>query len=143
MVPPVWVLDTNVVVSGFLSAAGPPGRLLDAALGGQLMLALDDRIEAEYAAVLARPKLGFRAEEIAAFVAELRFHHRPSPVPILALRLPDPADQAFLEVAMAAAERVLVTGNTKHFPASRVRPARVFTPAAAWRRLCELASGDD
>lgn len=44
---PVWVLDTNVVVSGLLSAHGPPARLLDAALAGSLRLSLDDRIEAE------------------------------------------------------------------------------------------------
>jgi hypothetical protein len=39
-----WVLDTNVLVSGLLSANGPPGRLLDAVLSRRLTMAFDDRI---------------------------------------------------------------------------------------------------
>ena len=46
--PPVWVVDTNVLVSGLLSPFGPPGRLVDALQAGGLKLATDDRIEAEY-----------------------------------------------------------------------------------------------
>src|SRR5229473_6593208 len=37
-------LDTNVIVSGLLVAAGFSGRLLDAVLTGRLSLAYDDRI---------------------------------------------------------------------------------------------------
>ena len=54
--PPVWVVDTNVLVSGFLSPFGPPGRLLDMLQARGLRLATDDRIEAEYRDVLARSK---------------------------------------------------------------------------------------
>ena len=53
------MLDTNVLVSGLLSSAGPPGRLLDAVLGRRLVLALDDRMEDEYVRVLRRPKFSF------------------------------------------------------------------------------------
>ena len=45
MEAPTWVLDTNVIVSGLLVAAGFSGRLLDAVLTGRLSLAYDDRIE--------------------------------------------------------------------------------------------------
>ena len=137
MEPPVWVLDTNVIVSGFLSPSGPPGRLLDAMLSGALVLALDDRIEAEYAEVLARPKFGLQSSEIAAFLFELTFHERPDAVPILSVQLPDPDDLPFVEVAAATRERVLVSGNTRHFPAKVVKPVKVLTPAAAWSRLCK------
>jgi predicted nucleic acid-binding protein len=47
MSAPIWVLDTNVVVSGLLCAHGPPARLLDALVDARLRLAFDDRIEAE------------------------------------------------------------------------------------------------
>ena len=55
---PVWVLDTNVLVSGLLSPFGPPGRLVDALLARRLRLAFDDRIELEYREILARPRFG-------------------------------------------------------------------------------------
>ena len=55
---PVWVLDTNVLVSGLLSPFGPPGRLVDALLARRLRLAFDDRIELEYREVLARSRFG-------------------------------------------------------------------------------------
>jgi predicted nucleic acid-binding protein len=38
------VLDTNVVVSGLLSAAGPPARIVDLVAGGELALLFDDRL---------------------------------------------------------------------------------------------------
>ena len=56
------MLDTNVVVSGLLCAHGHPARLLDPLLDGRLRLAFDDRIEAEYREVLARPRLAIPAE---------------------------------------------------------------------------------
>ena len=42
------VLDTNVLVSGLLSAAGPPGRIVEAALAGHLELVFDEAIRREY-----------------------------------------------------------------------------------------------
>ena len=57
MSSPSWVLDTNVVVSGLLVAGGFPGRLLDAVMTARLRLSCDDRVEAEYREVLARPRL--------------------------------------------------------------------------------------
>ena len=50
---PVWVVDTNVLVSGLLSPFGPPGRIVDLLQAGGLRLAADDRIEAEYRDVLS------------------------------------------------------------------------------------------
>ena len=72
MKPPSWVLDTNVVVSGLLVAVGFSGRLLDAVLSGRLRLAYDDRVEAEYRDVLARPRLAISPERREAFLAELQ-----------------------------------------------------------------------
>ena len=46
----------------------------------------------------------------------------------LPLRLSDPDDEPFLEVAAAAMAEFLVTGNLKHFPRDRRQGVRVVLP---------------
>ncbi len=70
---PLWVLDTNVLVSGFLSVNSPPARLVDALLDRRLQLAMDDRIEDEYRRVFARPKFHFDLVRVDAFFGILSF----------------------------------------------------------------------
>ena len=132
-----WVLDTNVVVSGLLSPSGPPGRLIDAALSGDLRLVLDDRIEAEYRNVLARPRLAISPTAREAFLTFVELHDLVTVPGWTGALPPDPDDQMFLEVAMVADDRVLVTGNLRHFPASVRGPVTVMSPAAAWGELLE------
>ena len=133
---PLWVLDTNVLISGLLSPQGPPGRLIDAIFSGHLRLALDDRIEEEYLEVLSRPKFGITAAERTAILAEIRLHEYPATSLFpLSAKLPDPDDRMFLEVAASTAEKVLVTGNARHFPARALGPVTVLSPRAAWERL--------
>jgi predicted nucleic acid-binding protein len=49
----IVVADTNVLVSGLLSAHGNPARVLDLLTTGDLKAAYDDRIATEYRQVLA------------------------------------------------------------------------------------------
>ena len=42
------VLDTNALVSGFLSPHGPPGAILRSVLAGSISVCFDERILAEY-----------------------------------------------------------------------------------------------
>ena len=133
------VLDTNVLVSGFLAPGGPPGRTLDLVLRGDLELAVDDRIRAEYDDVLRRPALALPTEEVAilpGFLAEraARVSARP-----LALGLPDVDDEMFVEVAREAGADALVTGNLRHYPrvAEAISPRRFldrFTKENAGRQ---------
>jgi putative PIN family toxin of toxin-antitoxin system len=135
---PVWVLDTNVLVSGLLSPFGPPGRLVDVLLGRRLRLALDDRIEIEYREVLARPRLGLEPIRRDAFLAILQFQEHviglpwPHPVP------PDEDDVVFLEVAAQTPARRVVTGNLRHFPPGCRGPVTVLSPRTAWERFVAL-----
>ena len=46
--------------------------------------------------------------------------------------VPDPDDLMFLEVAVIAGDRVVVTGNLRHFPEESRGDVRVLTPAEAW-----------
>ena len=136
--PPVWVLDTNVVVSGLLSPSGPPGRLVDVLLGRRLRLALDDRIEIEYREVLARPRLGIEPVRREAFLAILQFQDHVTGMPWPHRPPPDEDDVVFLEVALQTAARTVVTGNLKHFPAGCRGPVIVMSPRAGWERFVGL-----
>jgi uncharacterized protein len=132
------VLDTNVLVSGMINAFGAPGRIIDLIREGQVELVLDDRILAEYADVLQRPKFTayFRAVDVRDML--LFLHHNTHYVvsTTQVTDLPDPADAPFLEVALTASVP-LVTGNATHYPEKRCCHARIHTPAGFLENLAE------
>ena len=55
----LWIIDTNVVVSGLISRApdSPTAMILEDMLSGQLVFVLSPVLLAEYRAVLLRPKI--------------------------------------------------------------------------------------
>ena len=122
------VLDTNVLVSGLLSATGPPGQIVDAALVGHVELVFDMAIRREYEDVLRRPELALpprRVDDLLATIDE--FGRRVTAVPPWSTGLPDPNDGMFLAVAAATAS-VVVTGNIRHFPQRCRCDVVVLTP---------------
>jgi putative PIN family toxin of toxin-antitoxin system len=129
------VLDTNVLVSGLLSAAGPPGWIVEAAIAGTLEPVFDMAIRQEYEEVLRRAEFGFPPAQLVELLAAIdQFGFpvstaRPWPGP-----LPDPDDEPFLAVA-AATGSILVTGNLRHFPARCRRGVSVLTPRELVVRL--------
>ena len=131
----IVVVDTNVLVSGLLSAHGAPARVVDLLTTGDVRVAYDDRIAAEYREVLARPRFGFQQETVADVLDYLFAEGVPLVARPLPATLPDPADQPFWEVAVEAAVP-LITGNQKHFPPEVCTGVEVLTPAAfveRWR----------
>lgn len=122
------VVDTNVLVSGLLSPFGPPGEIVRMIAGGSLSLCFDARILTEYADVLKRPKFQFDAELIKIFLDQIKADGLSVAGRPLTNRLPDAADEAFLETALAGDARCVITGNTKHFPASRREGMLVLSP---------------
>src|SRR6266478_6366074 len=66
------VIDTNVLVSGLLSPAGNEALILLAIHQGLVRPCFSQGILEEYAAVVARPKFAFPADEIEAVLAMLR-----------------------------------------------------------------------
>lgn len=130
------VLDTNVLVSALLSPFGMPARVLDMVLSGDIRVAYDDRLMAEYREVLARPKFGFAPEEVATLLAYLETDGEWVTARPLSCELPDADDLPFLEVATQA-KAVLITGNTVHYPEAARDEIRVVTPGdffRTWRR---------
>jgi predicted nucleic acid-binding protein len=122
------VVDTNVLVSGLMAAASPPGRVVAAVVNGVLRLQLCEDILAEYSAVLPRPQLRLPPDRVAELLKLIAQTADWVPVPAYAGTppLPDPSDWPFMACALAAGCPV-VTGNLKHFPAGcgvRVMTAR-------------------
>ncbi len=123
----IVVVDTNVLVSGLLSAFGPPSRILDLLLTGDLQLAYDDRIRIEYHQVLACPRFGFDANEIAKVLDYLFGNGIAVTARPLAVGLSDFSDAPFLEVAVELSVP-LITGNVKHFPEPQRYSVSIFSP---------------
>jgi len=59
MLPPVCIVDTNIVVSGLIGADrnSPPARILKAMLDGTLLYLMSGDLLDEYSSVLRRPAL--------------------------------------------------------------------------------------
>ena len=122
------VIDTNVLVSGLLSPFGPPGVIVGLIAAGRPSLCYDSRILAEYNEVLGRPSFPFAEKNVAVLMAQIRTGGELATANPLSVRLPDPDDEPFLEVAASAMVEFLVTGNLKHFPRERRQGVRVVSP---------------
>lgn len=123
------VLDTNVLVSGVLSPAGPPAQILQLIIVGRLAVLYDARILSEYREVLSRDHFGFDAGFICDLLDLIESEGDEITASPLPVRLPDVDDVIFLEVAVAGEADYLVTGNLRHFPATHRRGVSVLTPA--------------
>lgn len=122
------VLDTNVIVSGFLNPHQAPGQILQRVAEGIVTPLLDTRLAAEYREVLLRPKFGLSLYAVDDFLDQMEAEGCWVSAKPLHGRLPDPDDEPFLEVALAGSAEALVTGNLKHYPVSRCAGMRVLAP---------------
>jgi putative PIN family toxin of toxin-antitoxin system len=131
------VLDTNVLVSSLLSPFSPPAQMVRMVTSGVLTLCLDARLLTEYDEVLGREKFQFDPDAVAALLDYVVFPGHTVASSPLPAPLPDPKDEAFLEIALAGGAEYLVTGNGAHFPETLCEGVRVVSPAgflAAWRQ---------
>lgn len=136
MPTPVWVIDTNVLISATLTSGGTCDRILRAAVDGRIRLAWSAPMLAEYRAVLSRPKFRFSPAVVSSLLAVFGPGEQMTPAAVA--NLPDPEDEVFLATAMATSDRILVTGNGAHFPTHRCAPVQILSPAEALQRLAEL-----
>ena len=129
------VLDTNVLVSGLLQVFGPSGQIVRLVASGELILCYDPRILVEYRDVLFRKKFRFDPERVDALLDQITAGGIQVMARPLAVRLPDPNDEPFLEVALAGGVQYLVTGNGKHYPVDARQGVEVLSP----REFIELS----
>ncbi len=124
------VFDTNVIVSGFLSPHGPPGRIVDWLRKGAAIAILDDRIIDEHREALGRAVFGIPLREAQIVLQSIQRHGLwvTASAGVIAGGLPDPDHAPFLECAHVAGAP-LVTGNVRHYPKAVAGTVPVLTPA--------------
>lgn len=121
------VLDTNVVVSGLISAHGPCGQIVGLLFEGVLEPCVDERILEEYQAVLVRPCFQIDGDDVSDTLELIRSRAEiATPVP-LSVGFPDASDIPFVEVASDVGA-VLITSNRRHFPRKSCRGITVVNP---------------
>ncbi len=137
------VLDTNILVSGLLSPFGPPGDIVRLITTGTVRVCYDARILGEYRQVLLRPAFSFSQVQIESVLAQLEADGDLVTARPLSEGPPDPDDEIFLAVAIASQAHCLVTGNLRHYPASRRQGVQVVSPRNFLELYREMAGFDD
>ncbi len=127
------VLDTNVLVAGLLSPFGLCGDIVRMVSAANLTLCVDARILSEYHEVLGRPKFNFDQDKVAAILDYIEHHSLVVASVPLSASLPDPDDEAFLEIAISGGANYLVTGDEAHFPSQLCQGVKVVSPAGFLR----------
>jgi len=122
------VLDTNVIVSGALSQDGVCARVLERVRDGRVQPVYSTDIVIEYLRVLRYTRLGISLMDIDA-ILDLIEKQGLLVEPVVLAPLKDPTDTKFLEAAVAAGARYLVTGNLKDFPAGSFQGVKILAPA--------------
>ena len=123
------VFDTNVLVSALTLPGGRGDHAVRKIIESEDSLALSRFIIDELLSVLAR-KFGYDREElarVALFLADLgELVETTEPVAVLA----DEPDNRILECALAAAARVVVTGDRAMLARGEFRDTRIVSPSA-------------
>jgi putative PIN family toxin of toxin-antitoxin system len=128
------VVDTNVLVSRFLSESGPPARLFDLLGQERFTLILSQEIKDQYAEVLLRPYLmqlhGWESERIKRAINKLfRAANEIVPTARLPGVIADPKDDKFIECAVAGEADLIVSGDRHLLELGSFEGIRIVTPA--------------
>jgi len=141
------VIDTNVVVSAFLSVKdvskieeSAPYKVLLAALDSRnkIIPIFNDEILEEYRQVLSRPAFKISKSIVGKFMNDIRSVGLYFDKADIEEQMSDPDDVVFYQVAMEgkkSGESYLVTGNLKHFP----KKDFILTPA----EFLEVTGGEN
>ena len=116
MSPPVFVVDTNVVVAGLItgSSHSPVASVLDAMLSGTLVFLLSPALLDEYRSVLSRPKLVKLHGLTEALMDQLLVELTANAIwrePQLGSTAPDRGDDHLWALLSAYSGSILVTGD--------------------------------
>lgn len=104
------VIDTNIVVSGYLG--GRLEAVIVAWKSGKFTLVVSKAIADEYLKVLQRPKFGIEPGEIEDFYA-LLLSKADYVIPMRSFKVvkDDPSDNIFIEAAAAGGANLIVSGD--------------------------------
>lgn len=123
------VVDTNVIVSGIFWA-GLPGRVLDAWAADAFMLPVTERILDEYFEVIDRIAAKLRRNDLAVAWKSALFHHAEMVKATHCFRgCRDPNDAMFIECALSAGARYVVSGDEDLLVLGNVGEIAIVSPA--------------
>lgn len=128
------VIDTNVVVSRYMSPAGPPAWVILRWNQGAFELLVSDDILAEYERALSYPHLAPRHKLGRAGIKQVvagfrRFATTVTVTERLSVIADDPKDDKFLECAVAGGADVIVSGDKHLLRLGSYQGIRILSPA--------------
>jgi putative PIN family toxin of toxin-antitoxin system len=128
------VVDTNVIVSGFISPGSPPDRVLQAWMNGEFELAMTPALLVEIEDVLSRPNINKRFRWSAGMRAEfvMRLQRDAlvvNPTQAITRITADPEDNRVLEAAAESRADYIVTGDRDLLAIGEHEGTRIVTPA--------------
>jgi putative PIN family toxin of toxin-antitoxin system len=113
--PPRLVIDTNVFVSGLISASGAPARILRAIRQNRAIHVVSDPIVEEYLRVLDYPRIRkfekISDEFIATIAAYLIYQTHRVELTSNVRMSRDPDDDVFLQTAVDGQASLLISGD--------------------------------
>ena len=137
------VLDTNVIVSGVIRQAGPPGELLRGALeAGSFTLVTSATLLEEVAETLWEDKIRkyhrWDQEQLLAFLGRLYRHSQVTPGQLtIQVIADDPDDNAVLACAHEGNAAYIVTGDRHLLSLGAYEGIAIVTPVQFLRALAE------
>jgi putative PIN family toxin of toxin-antitoxin system len=129
------VLDANVVVSGWLQAAGPSGRVLSAANTGRFRTVVSQAIVEEYRRSLGYPKIRRRLR-VSPRVVDTWLDtlvHLSDVVPgarDVAVVRTDPDDDKYLAAALEGMASLVISGDRDLLDLETYEELRIMSPLA-------------
>jgi putative PIN family toxin of toxin-antitoxin system len=128
------VLDTNTVISRYLSPSGPPAHIFQYWEQGAFTLVVSEPILSEIERVFSYPRinkrLGLSDKEIAGIVAGFAtFGELVTPQQRLHVVEADPDDDMLVECAVEGKADYLVSGNDHLLDIKEYQGIQILTPA--------------
>ncbi len=144
------VLDTNVLISAFISAGKAPAQILVRCQTGELELLISPDSILELRRVLTYPRirkrLRYSDEQIEAFVAYLE-QDAMVLTPLFRVRAvaDDPDDDKFVSLALAGKAQYIVSGDDHLLRIGQVQGVTILKPTAflrLWQTLQQAPPED-
>ena len=125
------VLDTNVLVSGFVSESGAPGQVLTLWGEGAYELVVSAPILQEVERTLAKPyfQARYRPDQVRKALEQLQLHAVTTAITVAVQGVAThPEDDLVLATAVSAAADILVTGDRRLREVGAHQDVAILTP---------------
>lgn len=126
------VLDTNVIVSGFLGGDSYPSKIIDAWLFKHFQAAMSQELQQELNEVFKKPyisKILQDKKSIKPVIGKLLNNSVIlSPKTINTIYFPDETDHFLLELAVTAKSEIIVTGEKKLLKVKKAKGVKLLSP---------------